>query len=102
MRIKENYRVREIAGENLIVEQGKSQADMTKVISLNSTALLLWKELQGRDFSLKALPSLPSGSGTAQLQRSGCLRNARLRFQTRPPLPASPPPSPEWSGKQTL
>lgn len=53
MRIKENYRVREIAGENLIVEQGKSQADMTKVISLNSTALLLWKELQGRDFSLE-------------------------------------------------
>ena len=33
MRIKDNYKVRQIAGENLIVEQGKSQADMTKVIS---------------------------------------------------------------------
>ena len=43
--------MREIAGENLIVEQGKSQADMTKVISLNSTALLLWNELYGRDFT---------------------------------------------------
>ena len=32
MKIKENYKVREIAGENLIVEQGKSQSDMTKVI----------------------------------------------------------------------
>lgn len=53
MRIKENYKVREIAGENLIVEQGKSQSDMTKVISLNNTALLLWKELQGREFSLE-------------------------------------------------
>lgn len=53
MRIKENYRVREIAGENLIVEQGKCQADMTKVISLNNTALLLWKELQGSNFSLE-------------------------------------------------
>ena len=46
MKIKENYKVREIAGENLIVEQGKSQSDMTKVISLNNTALLLWKMLQ--------------------------------------------------------
>ncbi|WP_294614796.1 PqqD family protein [uncultured Bacteroides sp.] len=53
MKIKENYRVREIAGENLIVEQGKSQADMTKVISLNNTAVLLWRELQGSDFSLE-------------------------------------------------
>lgn len=52
MRIKDSYKVREIAGENLIVEQGKSQADMTKVISLNSTALLLWNELSGRDFTL--------------------------------------------------
>lgn len=53
MRIKDTYKVREIAGENLIVEQGKSQADMTKVISLNNTALLLWNELQGSDFSLE-------------------------------------------------
>ena len=53
MKIKENYKVREIAGENLIVEQGKSQSDMTKVISLNNTALLLGKELQGREFSLE-------------------------------------------------
>ena len=53
MKIKDNYKVREIAGENLIVKQGESQADMTKVISLNNTALLLWKELQGNDFSLE-------------------------------------------------
>ncbi len=52
MKIKDNYKVRSIAGENLIVEQGKSQADMTKVISLNSTALLLWNSLAGRDFTL--------------------------------------------------
>ena len=63
MKIKENYKVREIAGENLIVEQGKSQSDMTKVISLNNTALLLWKELQGREFSLEdAAPLRPPSS----------------------------------------
>lgn len=53
MKIKEIYKVRKIAGENLIVEQGASQADMTKVISLNPSALLLWEELQGSDFSLE-------------------------------------------------
>ncbi len=52
MKIKDNYKVRSIAGENLIVEQGKSHADMTKVISLNATALLLWNSLAGRDFTV--------------------------------------------------
>lgn len=53
MKIKGTYKVREIAGENLIVEQGKSQADMTKVISLNDSALLLWNELKESDFTLE-------------------------------------------------
>lgn len=53
MKIKENYRVREIAGENLIVKQGESHADMTKVISLNNSALLLWNKLKRENFSLE-------------------------------------------------
>lgn len=52
MRIKDTYKVREIAGENLIVEQG-THTDMTKVISLNATALLLWNELRESDFTLE-------------------------------------------------
>lgn len=53
MRIKGTYKIREIAGESLIVEQGKSQADMTKIISLNESALFLWNKLQGSDFSME-------------------------------------------------
>ena len=45
------YKVRQVAGENLIVGQGRLNADMTKVISLNDTAVLLWKELAGKDFT---------------------------------------------------
>ena len=41
MRIKDNYKVRQIAGENLIVEQGKSQADMTKVTIADGAAVLV-------------------------------------------------------------
>ena len=51
MKIKSMYKVRQVAGENLIVGQGRLNADMTKVISLNDTAVLLWNELVGKDFS---------------------------------------------------
>jgi hypothetical protein len=51
MKIKSMYKVRQVAGENLVVGQGRLNADMTKVISLNDTAVLLWKELAGKDFT---------------------------------------------------
>ena len=51
MKIKSIYKVRQVAGENLVVGQGRLNADMTKVISLNETAVLLWKELEGKDFT---------------------------------------------------
>ena len=51
MKIKSMYKVRQVAGENLVVGQGRLNADMTKGISLNDTAVLLWKELAGKDFT---------------------------------------------------
>ena len=51
MRIKSNYKIRKIAGENLVVGQGRLNADMTKVISLNDTAVLLWEKLADIDFT---------------------------------------------------
>lgn len=51
MRIKDNFKVRKIAGENLIINQGSTNSDLTKIISLNETALFLWQELQGKDFT---------------------------------------------------
>ena len=51
MKIKSMYKVRQVAGENLVVGQGRLNADMTKVISLNDTAVLLWNELADKDFT---------------------------------------------------
>ncbi len=51
MKIKSMYKVRQVAGENLVVGQGRLNADMTRVISLNDTAVLLWNELSGKDFT---------------------------------------------------
>ena len=51
MKIKENYKIRQIAGENLVISQGRGVADMTKVISLNQSAVKLWEAVAGREFS---------------------------------------------------
>ena len=51
MRIKQGYKVRELAGENVVIMQGRSGADMTRVISLNNSSLLLWNNLLDLDFS---------------------------------------------------
>ncbi len=50
MRIKQECKVRKIAGENTVIIQGRQGADMTKIITLNDSALLLWNSLADRDF----------------------------------------------------
>ena len=52
MKIKDNFKVRKIAGENLIINQGATHSDLTKIISLNETAVYLWDELKGKEFSV--------------------------------------------------
>lgn len=51
MRIDPKYKVRHVAGEDVIVMQQAGTADMTQVVAFNSVALWLFGELQGRDFS---------------------------------------------------
>ena len=58
MKIKKGYKVREIAGESLIVNQGASEADFTKIISLNSSARLLWDRVIGTDFTVEQVATI--------------------------------------------
>ena len=51
MRIKQGYKVREIAGENVVVMPRVNGVDFTRIISLNESALVLWQSLEGSDFS---------------------------------------------------
>ena len=51
MRIKQGHKVREIAGEKVVIMQGQSGVDMTRVIALNDSSILLWNNLLGKDFS---------------------------------------------------
>lgn len=43
--------MREIAGENVVIMQGRQGADLTKIITLNDSALVLWNALQGEEFT---------------------------------------------------
>ena len=52
MKIREEYKVREMAGEHVVIMQGRLGVDMTKIISLNESALYLWNALAGKEFSV--------------------------------------------------
>ena len=49
MKIKQQYKVREMAGEHVVIMQGKFGADMTRIISLNESALYLWNAIYDKD-----------------------------------------------------
>ena len=53
MKIKSDYKIREIAGETIIVNQGTASVNMTKIISLNATARMLYETLAEKEFSLE-------------------------------------------------
>lgn len=52
MRLKKNYKLRDIAGEKMLIVQGGQPVDMTKVIVLNSTSEWLWNEFLDKDFTV--------------------------------------------------
>ena len=53
MKINSNYKLRSIAGETIVVNQGTTGTDMTRIISLNDSAKLLYEQLVGKVFTLE-------------------------------------------------
>ena len=53
MRISTNYKLREIAGETIVVNQSATETNLTRIISLNASARLLWEKLFDKDFELQ-------------------------------------------------
>ncbi len=58
MRLKQNYKVRKIAGESVIVRMGTQNVKMTTIISLNPTSEWLWEQLQGVEFDAQKVADL--------------------------------------------
>lgn len=53
MKINERMKVRNVAGENIVIMQGTEGTDMTRVVALNESALLLYNALTGHEFEVK-------------------------------------------------
>lgn len=69
MRIQDQCKLREIAGEQIIVHQAAGQVDLTRIISLNATATELFRAFAGRDFEVEEVAAyLVQTYGIAQAE----------------------------------
>ena len=58
MKIKNGFVLREMCGENIVTAEGMENINFNKLISLNSTAAFLWKNLEGKEFSVEDMAKL--------------------------------------------
>ena len=61
MRIKKGFVLREMCGENIVAGEGLEHINFNKLISLNSTAAFLWKELVDMEFDIETMAKLLIG-----------------------------------------
>ena len=53
MKIKQEYSIRNIAGENVVVLHGSYGVNKTRIVGFNQSAFDLWEALFGSDFSIE-------------------------------------------------
>lgn len=58
MRTKKGFELRELCGEQVIVGQGVENIDFSKIISMNSSAALLWKSVVDKEFTADDLAKI--------------------------------------------
>lgn len=55
MRLRKGFVLREMCGEHILSGEGIEHINFNKLISLNSTAAFLWKEMEGKDFTAETM-----------------------------------------------
>ena len=56
MRLKNDFVLREVCGESVIMGEGLKAIDFRKLLALNETAAWIWKEAQAQgDFTVESL-----------------------------------------------
>ena len=58
MKIKDGFVLREMCGENIVAAEGLENINFNKLISLNESAAYLWKELEGKEFTIEEMAEL--------------------------------------------
>jgi hypothetical protein len=57
MHLKEGYVLRELGDDAIVIGEGLT-VDFQRLISLNSSAAYLWKQVEGREFDVQTLTDL--------------------------------------------
>lgn len=57
----QGLKIREMAGEHVVILQGRYGADMTRVVTLNDSACMLFNELQNKEFEAENAAALLVG-----------------------------------------
>lgn len=58
MKLNPKYKLKDVAGEKMVVVQNPDGLDLSKVIVLNSTAEMLWNALEGKEFTIETVAGL--------------------------------------------
>ena len=66
MKISEKFKVREMAGEHVIIMPGRCGADMTRILALNDSSLYLWEDFTTGDAAALLLERYDVDEATAQ------------------------------------
>ncbi len=52
MKIKKGFTMRSVMGQNVVLAEGNNSDSYGKIITLNSSAAMLWNELIGKEFEI--------------------------------------------------
>lgn len=58
MRTKKGFKLRDICGEKIIVAEGLENIDFCNIISMNESSAYLWKQVEGKEFTVEQLAEL--------------------------------------------
>lgn len=58
MKIKEDFVLRDVCGEKVVMGEGLKNINFNKIINLNATAAYLWNELQGKEFDVQMMADI--------------------------------------------
>ena len=58
MKIIDGFKLRDVMGQPTVVGEGIEQVDFTCLITLNPSAAYLWRQVEGREFTVDQLAQL--------------------------------------------
>ena len=58
MKIIDGFRLRDVMGQATVIGEGVNQIYFNKLITLNSSAAFLWRQVEGKDFDESMLADL--------------------------------------------